>query len=147
MQTGSFVKFILRNVRVFCVVNSSENKYPRHYGVLRIVMCVVTSEGGRSLGWGIQQPNHITRSRFCSYSAVFNMKIITPLGLKVPAPLQASHLYTPTPEAENATACVLCVFVKEIFPGSAARIFLLLYHILLFIMWLPIYPPPKTSCW
>lgn len=74
------------------------------------------------------------------------MKILTPLGLKVTAPLQTSHLYTPTPEAENATACVLCVFVKEIFPGSAARIVLLLYHILLFIMWLPIYPP-KTSCW
>lgn len=141
-RLGVFVKFIWRNVRLFWVGNSSENKYPKQYGDLKKKNHYVygKSEAGGSRGWGIQQLHHTTRSRPYSYSAILSMTTLTPLVLKMTTPLQASHLYTPTPEAENAAACVLCVFVTEIFPGSASRIFSLLYHILPFTTWLPIYP-------
>lgn len=53
------------------------------------------------------------------------MMTIIPTGHNMAAQFQASQLHTPTQEAENATACILCIFVKEHFPGSASRIFLL----------------------
>lgn len=53
--------------------------------------------------------------------------------------VQASRLHAPKPEAESAMACVLCVFVKENFPGSASRLFLLIYHILPPTTWPHVY--------
>lgn len=52
-RLGVFVKFIWRNVRLFWVGNSSENKYPKQYGDLKkkITMCMVSLRLG-DLGVG-----------------------------------------------------------------------------------------------